>query len=364
MLIKSGIASNILKSQAASKLVYRYGPFRSLRSDTLLNRKNTLNKKLFVFGGISLTIGALYNFYSAYESKRVLETPDLNPITFSKYAITYKESIDDTHFLLELTPIGLNSRDIWKEIRNSKIWSVEVKQPDIMVVRNYTPLPLYFNKKDQRLHQVPSVKHVEENKEFDTYNNSLMFYIKKYENGEVTRWLCEKPIDAIVEIRGPIIDLNVNEIVSDYSSKTGLIPSIQFITAGTGIVSALQLAFQDYKGFKINLVDVCNDIHELGPLKELTLQRSLNSSIFTLKNIETKNDLKLIHVPSTLAKLLDIPYQPQSRSNISTAVFSAVCGPEGFVSLVAGPKLGNTQGQIAGLLANIGWTSRNVYKMY
>lgn len=77
------------------------------------------------------------------------------------------------------------------------LWSVEIKQPEVMVVRNYTPLPLKFN---------PASKEIEILKDGDNADGKLSFYIKKYENGEVARWLHHLPKGHIIEIRGPFID--------------------------------------------------------------------------------------------------------------------------------------------------------------
>lgn len=69
---------------------------------------------------------------------------ELSPTHFTPYKISYRQDIDASHYLLELTPSNPQKTNIWEQIPRNVIWSVEIKQPEIMVVRNYTPVPLSF----------------------------------------------------------------------------------------------------------------------------------------------------------------------------------------------------------------------------
>jgi cytochrome-b5 reductase len=60
------------------------------------------------------------------------------------------------------------------------IWSVYIKDDDIQVERPYTPL-----------------EGIDE-------HGHMLFWVKKYEKGEVGRWLHSKHAGDIVEIRGPV----------------------------------------------------------------------------------------------------------------------------------------------------------------
>ena len=60
------------------------------------------------------------------------------------------------------------------------IWSIFIKDSDIQVERPYTPL-----------HRIDENGHIE-------------FWVKKYEHGEVGRWLHSRQVGDSVEIRGPV----------------------------------------------------------------------------------------------------------------------------------------------------------------
>lgn len=60
------------------------------------------------------------------------------------------------------------------------IWSIYIKDDDIQVERPFTPLEGIDNQGQMR------------------------FWIKKYENGEVGRWLHSKKAGETIEIRGPL----------------------------------------------------------------------------------------------------------------------------------------------------------------
>jgi cytochrome-b5 reductase len=64
------------------------------------------------------------------------------------------------------------------------IWSVYVKDHDIQIERPFTPI----NPLDE--------------------TGRLKFWVKRYEHGEMGRWLCAQPVGQSIEIRGPIQTLD------------------------------------------------------------------------------------------------------------------------------------------------------------
>jgi hypothetical protein len=68
-----------------------------------------------------------------------------------------------------------------KDVTGSPIWSLYVKNPDIQIERPYTPLE-GINMVDGR----------------------MSFWVKKYKDGEMGRWLCGREFGDKVEIRGPV----------------------------------------------------------------------------------------------------------------------------------------------------------------
>ncbi|QLL30839.1 hypothetical protein HG536_0A06540 [Torulaspora globosa] len=314
-----------------------------------------------------------------YFKWRQSEARELSPEYFTPYRISFKEDIDRSHFLLELTPVVEQQQNLWAKLGCEKLWSVEIKQPEVMVVRNYTPLPLQMNKDNKSLEILQDGEHA---------GGKLLFYIKQYEQGEVARWLHRLPENHIVELRGPFIDYEFPHYKSEIKRDRSFLRSngsddegkeetfifqpfdIAMFTAGTGVVTALQLLLTEnpFRG-TIDLFYSCHSYDELGPLGTIlrTLERS---NRVRLHVIESRNrssraeNLKIISKsilpPSPYTG--QVPYKGK-KSSILEPVLSLVCGPEGYVAAIAGPKYEPAQGPVLGLLEKKQWTSDNVYKL-
>ncbi|KAL3230041.1 Cytochrome c mitochondrial import factor CYC2 [Nakaseomyces bracarensis] len=320
---------------------------RPLRQNVLLGTLVT---------GISGTI--IWNYQTQIKElwqDYISDTKELSPDDFTKYRITNRVDIDSCHYFMELTPIKEQKVNLWELFGGEKLWSVEVKQPEIMVVRNYTPLPLKFDPVHKQLQQIDVT--------CGNNNGKLVFYIKSYDRGEVARWLHRLPIGELVELRGPTVDCNISmghEKISHSEQKKQ--SDIAAFTAGTGIVAALQLGLNPYSRFKgkIDLYHSCNRSDELGQLlKFLTsLEQSdkMRLHLFELSKGETIGKAKSeIPQPFTDKKSSD-----KLASNCKLAL---VCGPEGYITEVAGMKYDLQQGPVAGLLKEKGWGNHNVWKL-
>lgn len=229
----------------------------------------------------------------------------LDPNEFHVFIISHKEQIDKDHYLIELTPKfqywqysfynNYNQKSLWD---GDKIWSIEVKQPQIMVVRSYTPLPVYYLKSEYTRsgERKPLMKVISpDNNDYDR-GGVMTIYIKRYDDGEVSRYLTDKNIGDEIEVRGPHIEYKFpyhplkkyheRPVFKDLPSKVepelyldkiktiNELPdfdNVSFYCAGTGIAPALQVLMSrnPYRGFMtINYSARTNE--ELG-----TLQRFL-----------------------------------------------------------------------------------------
>lgn len=152
--------------------------------------------------------------------------PDtLNDITFVPYAVTAREAISLSSFVITITPRTPNpslpylpkpSTDVsasssWRH----PLWSVEFKQPEVQISRHYTPLP-------------PSPSE-------DPADGSLRFYIRTVGDGEMSNYLARRQVGQDVWLRGPHTGF---ELIERLGGRSRLV----FLAGGTGISPGMQAA--------------------------------------------------------------------------------------------------------------------------
>lgn len=209
----------------------------------------------------------------------------LDPRSFHTFIVTHKEQIDEDHYLVELMPkfnhwqYSFSSNYSQKSIWNGeRIWSVEVKQPQIMVARSYTPLPLYFLKSEYTRsgERKPLLKVIRPNSNDYDHGGVMTLYVKRYNDGEVSKFITDKSIGDELELRGPNIEYKIpyhplNKVYErpefkDLPSKVepetyrdkllfiNKLPdydNMTFYAAGTGIAPILQVLMSNnpYRGY-------------------------------------------------------------------------------------------------------------------
>lgn len=318
---------------------------------------------------------AVFASAMSYWLLRQDRTSELSPTSFTSYRISYKKDIDPSHFIMELTPLQQQKVNMWSTMRSERLWSVEVKQPEIMVARSYTPLPLQVQKQTEQLKLIPDGQNA---------GGKFLLYLKQYDNGEVARWLHGLPEGHIVEIRGPFVEYELpiyeGEVsrTRDFFFKDDVKVEDKFkykpidiamFTAGTGIVSALQMLLTEmpFKG-KMQLCYSCGSIEELGPLKPFLFQLQRHGRI----DLHIFESLKQPDATKRLKDILQIISTPthysgplpfDSADNSFNPVLSLVCGPDRYLTSLAGPRINLAQGPIGGLLQSKGWNNENVYKL-
>ncbi|CDR41635.1 CYFA0S07e04434g1_1 [Cyberlindnera fabianii] len=326
---------------------------------------------------------------------------------FIPFVITNKIDIDKDHYFLEVMPKFSKWKSDPKQTEywdGNRLWSVEVKQPQIMVVRRYTPLPLEIYTSEFTGEKLVRIQE----EDMATMEGKLVFYIKKYNQGEVARWLSRKPIGSEIELRGPYTEFEFPKTLNNnverpqmmnLPSKVSADPvfplkpdNLAFYAAGTGIAPALQLLLtkNPYKGF----VDVyySHKTDEEVPISRLMFfLEKLDRARFTHLVQDHRQKLLPKHVSSPTVshyvkylEALDKGETPQINKDLQATFKTAleqaektsrvaklapslalVCGPDGYVEYVSGAKPFDKEGQgnIGGLLEKKGWTSANVYKL-
>ncbi|CCK68751.1 oxidoreductase KNAG_0B03090 [Huiozyma naganishii CBS 8797] len=296
----------------------------------------TKNRSKYLVTISGVTVAGAY-FY--IENKRRPKYPvELCPEYFTKYKITKRIDIDRHHYLLELTPLIPQANNIWEQVNARKLWSVEVKQPELMVVRNYTPLPLKFTEDD-------TLKQLEAGQ---NNHGKLIFYMKNYDEGEVAKWIRSLPQNHQVDIRGPFVEYEIPKGVN----------VINFFTAGTGLVSALQVMLNTSAPYTstMHVFHSCKQSKELGPLFGILQDLQKNNPFFTYTMFDSSKHTDIRSQWKTFELL--VPSATKIRGGVSL-----VCGPEDYITAIAGRKLVPLQGPIGGILKQKGWTNDNAFKL-
>ncbi|KAK3901491.1 Sucrase/ferredoxin-like-domain-containing protein [Staphylotrichum tortipilum] len=157
----------------------------------------------------------------AYEDDR-----PLNPDTFAPFTVTDRLPVSPTAFVLTLEPATVRKRLSWYggsmppdesvgHAWDHGLWVLEVKQPEMQVAREYTPLP------------PTSIG--------DGRGSRL--YVRKVDGGNVSGYLSKLGVGSPIQLRGPRTSF-------DLRGRLGLgrDGKVVFLAGGTGIAPALQAA--------------------------------------------------------------------------------------------------------------------------
>jgi len=187
----------------------------------------------FLIGGATAAVAAYFFLPDTSKGAPTSDTKPFSPSHFTPaQLVSSSYASNGTKFITVAIPPELlpKEKDIF-----APIWSVFIKDDDIQVERPYTPLDGVDK------------------------NGNMKFWIKRYEHGEVSRWLHSKKVGDIVEIRGPlktwswkddawddIVLVSKYGILSDYSYSDS---SAAFqISGGTGITPFYQLMQTVFSG--------------------------------------------------------------------------------------------------------------------
>ncbi|KAK4159354.1 Sucrase/ferredoxin-like-domain-containing protein [Cladorrhinum sp. PSN259] len=151
--------------------------------------------------------------------------PPLSQVRFKPFKVVAREQISSTAFIITVQPQSLpwsltTQREVMKELLRRGVWAVEIKQPQLQVARDYTPLPPLTPQEEEDM--------------IEKYQ--LRFLIRRLKNGEVSTYISRLQIGDQIELRGPKLGFDINARLGDYGNK------VVFTAGGTGIASALQVA--------------------------------------------------------------------------------------------------------------------------
>ncbi|TQN72676.1 Cytochrome c mitochondrial import factor CYC2 [Colletotrichum shisoi] len=144
---------------------------------------------------------------------------------FVPFAVVAREQVSSTSFILTLKAPANKLPGVASLWNVFDLWCVEVKQPQIQVAREYTPLP------------PPTDAAADE-------DDTLRLYVRAVRGGEVSTYLSRlsppSPDGAVagdtVELRGPHGEFDLRSRLGGRGDR------VVFLAGGTGIASALQAA--------------------------------------------------------------------------------------------------------------------------
>lgn len=284
------------------------------------------------------------------------------------------------------------------ELQKQGVWSVEVVQPQLQIVRRYTPLPFFDEGVDARRlpytitsvrdfarrQNLPPVERMREAEAtaYPAEPSDLALLVRREPQGEVSSFLHRARPGSTLGIRGGYLEFRVPEGVSD----------VVFLAGGTGIAPALQVARclgLRGEGGRMTVLWASRGREDCvggggggaegtmieakggGEEKKGVIVRQLDS--FRKRKLEGSGQLELrakyfVDQEHTFLGQGDISealsHSPSSTTNAASVGrrLILVSGPDGFVDYVAGPKERvngvETQGRIGGLLSKvdtIGW---------
>lgn len=391
------------------RVTYEYPPPPS--SKPQIPKESSVWKRhvplMFAVGGLLWAGYAAYYFFGDGKSS---EQAILSPTAFTQYRITCKQQISADTMLLEISPKYSASKSMLESgatLWNAKkLWSIQIKHPMIQIARNYTPLPLYFMQSD-RLGEPPLIRMMGSASD----EGRMTLLVKRYEDGEMSRYLHSLPVGSDIEVRGPFVDCKFPYTKADSQSlrqpmldvpsrmppekeldpESGIIkaPNLAFFTAGTGITTAFQLLLSPHnppRGF----VDV---YHSARTIEDVPFQRymlfleSVGRAKFHIFLDDEKKFISLKDIPSPqidACESIENPTLPnetgKASKKYSSAVqqfldksnanaysigvsYSVVCGPPGYIAYVAGNPGYDNVTPIGGLLGSKGWDHNHTFRM-
>lgn len=285
---------------------------------------------------VGYTVGKVYYYYNP--------KPDDN---FSTYELTSRDPISSTLSIFTVRPKNgtppKNAEEI-RQVWKSGIWNLQFKQPQLQILRAYTPIPL---------------GNIEE-------TDSLQFLIRKDPRGEVSGYLHRLSPTSEIEMRGPNIEYP-------------LLPNTKnviFIAGGTGIAPALQVADIMFTASDLDPVDQQDKDKHLHVLwanrssEDITNNSSNPNPIMNYLNTLTATHNRNLQVtyftdedktyitPAALSSALEhLRASATTTQDSNTETQIIISGPEGFISYLAGPKVWKDgteqQGPLGGILAGV-----------
>ncbi|KAI8975185.1 hypothetical protein BDF20DRAFT_877340 [Mycotypha africana] len=306
--------------------------------------RNTRKVNSFVVGAFAATVAVGCLYYNSQTSGRAVGNDKLDDKRYVPLKLIKKEQISPDSYLLR---INIQKEDDKPYPIPSAVF---IKDDSIQIMRPYTP--------------------INPNPYKDGY---LDLVVKKYDDGSVSRTLTAlKPDDnQPIFVRGPMKE-------EEYDYKPHSLDQIGMIAGGTGISPMYQLICHilqnpNDKQTKIWLIYGNKSEKDILLQNELDELAKTYSDRFKVKYIldqpppssdETTAYEKGYVTKEMIQKMLKV-YGNEDNNNAASSnrlkIF--VCGPNAMLAKVCGERAqDNSQGQVRGILAELGLSKNEVFK--
>ncbi|KAI7866994.1 hypothetical protein BDF14DRAFT_1882106 [Spinellus fusiger] len=181
--------------------------------------------------------------------------------------------------------------------------------------------------------------------------------VKTYPDGKMSKHIANLKVGESLEIKGPI---------SKYNWEENTVENVGMIAGGTGITPMLQIirkVFSEKSSdnkTKITLIFANQTEEDILLKKELAALEEKNADRFKVVYVLDSPKKEWAGVKGYVTADLVKSSLP-SPTTEKSIVF--VCGPDPMVAALAGPKnKDKSQGEVSGVLKELGYDSSNVYK--
>ncbi|GAA5977325.1 hypothetical protein JCM5350_002429 [Sporobolomyces pararoseus] len=362
------ISNSLIRSQPKPKAVQRFSSSSSSNKNddrsysqeahSSSNRKSHRQRSL-VGGVVALSVvGISYYFLSSNSSSSSSSSQVLSPDRWTRVEIESVEQLtrDTSLFKLKVPRTvlpqsfqSLISKDGGGQVQ--PILSLYVKEPTLQIQRAYTPLSA---------------------KSFNPDGSAtLELVVKRYPDGEVSRYLHRLGTGDSIEIRAPSITWVYNprdwDRVVFIAGGTGVTPAFQclndtIINNNKKDLPELSLIYASPSPSQIFLKPQLDSLLKQGNgiISKILYKVDRLDNNNTHDNVDElpKSDLEFGKIDlRTLEKFL-------ARNDENKRTVIVVCGPEGMIETVAGSRGRNfSQGPVGGILKQLGYTKDQVVKL-
>ncbi|KAI9138842.1 hypothetical protein BKA69DRAFT_1089583 [Paraphysoderma sedebokerense] len=300
------------------------------KSNSPSTRSRSLLYNLTLATGSTTLIYYLYSYYNSFNA------PTLTPYKFVPWTVTAVELVSkDTKFIRLTSPSNRIKLEDDSELKIP--FHVHIKNDTMQVVRPYTPIRT------------------------DAGNGVMEFIVKRYPDGETSKWMHRLKVGDKIEIRGPLTTWPFDDKfkqIGMIAGGTGIAPFyqlIQYVLSSESKVDVkLSLIYANKSYDDILLKKELDDLSETYP-DRFKVYYTVEQSPENEKDWVKENGVGFVQ-KDMIQRVL-----PSSDNDDDAIVL--VCGNDGMIGYIAGERQIDSQGEVGGLLKDLGYQKHQVYKL-